>query len=950
MKRILFKKNLSLLLAIAMVFTFFPAQAFAASAPTPQEAVAQAIHDSGFTTTVKDSTVTVTGSVTNQNSTITIDIPDGVTVDWKATLSGEGGINEFGRHSLLNLAGTGDFILNSTGKIQCSSQTVTSAIEAIGPTLTLNGLVSCKNGPAICSYSSMDITISGGLVQSKSMNAICFYSDGATVTVTGGSVLSNNDPNQPPDIPHFSAIGFSGSSGGMNVIITGGSVQGVSYLVQPTDKDGNPVYLVPVKVSNAGGVCDISAYLVKNGMAYEAQTDADGYAYLWLPAGTATIIASTESKSGSTQVNVTSTNSTANITVTTPEEDVAAAITDYNTGNGGTGTLTTAISGGTVTVTGSLTGVTKTLKLNVPQNVKVLWKAKLTGTGTVSDTPPHLPLLRIDNSGTVEIAEGAEIINSASKAAAVVSSNGNLIMSGGKVTSTGSPGVAIAAGGCKFLMTGGEVTANQANSYAIEGSLGTAALTGGTISASGSNGVQFLLDEEFMAYRSGMIQPDSIQGPGTRLSAAVSVDQALTSTAPGSATGLTLTSYNLTDGDSLTLQWVPRYDGIGINIYKQNNSNWFIVFPGVNLVVPGSTHTIFYNANGGSGTMNNAEVDDGDDYPVAANSFTRSNYSFAGWNTQADGGGTAYSDGATIADVQNDITLYAQWNAKGIPLPGLKYTISYNANGGSGAMNSAKVDICTNYTVAANGFTRSNYSFAGWNTQANGSGTAYLAGGTISCVQKDIALYAQWTYLGGNGSGSGKSGGTKTDSAVPAGGVPAVNNGIITTSTGTFVTDTTTDVHIRGGYTVKLTSDNGQSPKVVVGTPGVFEVQLTTVNGKDYFVKLIPIGQPGAQAGVYLDGVKLFSATVETPVLSSAVKSDTNRPFRIRAGASYVMKLTSGSRPTLVSGTAGAFKIEFVKASGNDYLFRITSIGKAGVSSGFYVNSEKSPVAVATIA
>ena len=947
MKHEISKKVMSLLLSIAMVLTFFPAQAFADSAPTPQEAVAQAIKDSGFTATVKGSTVTVTGSVTNQNSTIAIDIPDGVTVDWKATLSGEGGSNEFGRDSLLNLAGTGDFILDSMGKIQSSNWT---AIEAIGPTLTLNGLVSSENGPAICSYSSADITVSGGLVQSKSMNAICFYKDNATVTVTGGSVLSNNDPNQPLSIPHFSAIGFSGSSGGMNVIITGGSVQGVSDLVQPADKDGNPVYLVPVKVKNDGVVFDISASPRNSGAIYEAQTDEDGYAYLWLPAEDATITALSESKSGSTQVAVTAaTNSIVNIPVTILGEDVAAEITAYNTGNGGTGTLTTAISGGTVTVTGTLTGVTKTLELNVPENVKVLWKAKLTGTGTVSDKRPYPPLLGIDNLGIVEIAKGAEIINSASKSATVSSSRGSLIMSGGKVTSTGSPGIAIAAGGCDFLMTGGEVAANQANSFAIEANLGAAALTGGTISASGSNGVQFLLDGEFMAYRSGMLQPGSIQGPGSRLSAAICVDQALTSTAPDTATGLTLTPYNLPDGDSLTLQWFSRYDGIGISIYKQNHSNEFIRFPGVNLVVPGSSHTVFYNANGGSGTMDNAEVDDDTDYTIAANGFTRSNYSFAGWNTQPNGSGTDYSDRATIANVQGDITLYAQWNAKGVPIPTPKYTVSYYANGGSGAMNSAKVEICTNYTVATNGFTRSNYSFAGWNTQPNGSGTDYSDRATIANVQGDITLYAQWTYLGGNSPGSGHSG-TKTNSVVPADGVPTVNNGIVTTSTGTFVTDTTTEVHVRGSYTVRLTSDNGQKPNVFVGTPGVFEVQLVTESGRDYFVKLIPIGQPGAQAGVYLDGVKLFSATVETPVLSSAVKSDTNRPFRIRAGASYVMKLTSGSRPTLVSGTAGAFKIEFVKASGNDYLFRITSIGKAGVSSGFYVNSEKSPVAVATIA
>ena len=654
----------------------------------------------------------------------------------------------------------------------------------------------------------------------------------------------------------------------MDVTITGGSVQGVNSSIQLTDGDSTstPVYLVPVKVTNAEDVCGITAYFSKGGIGitYGAETDADGNAYLWLPAEDATIMASTENKSGSIHTNVASgTNDTVNITVTDPAEDVSAAITDYNTDNGGgTGMLNAVINGNTVTVTGSLTGVAKTLDLNVSQDVKVLWKAKLTGTGTVSGAPPYLPLLEIDNLGTVEIAEGAEIINSASKTAAVVSSNGNLIMSGGKVTSTGSPGIAIAAGsGCEFLMSGGEVTANQASSYAIEGSMGTAVLTGGTVSASGANGKQLLLDEAFVAYRSGMIQPGSILCGGSNLSATVSVDQALTSAVPGTMTGLTLTPYNLPDGDSLALQWVHRSEGSGINIYKEDNSNWFIVFPGVKLVTPTSTHTVFYDANGGSGTMSSAEVDDDADYTVVTNSFTRPNYNFTGWNTQANGGGTACLVGATITGVQNDIT-----------------------------------------------------------------------------------LFAQWSYIGGKGPGT-----TRPESTTPADGATAVKNGIVTTASGTFVTDTTTDVHVRGGYTVKLTGDKGQKPNVFVGTPGVFEVKLTTTNGKDYFVKLIPVGQPGAQAGVYLDGVKLFVATVETHVSSSTVKSDTTQPFHVKSDASYVMKLTASSRPALVSGTIGVFKIEFVKASGNDYLFRITPIGKAGVASGFYVNSEKSPVAVATI-
>ena len=52
-----------------------------------------------------------------------------------------------------------------------------------------------------------------------------------------------------------------------------------------------------------------------------------------------------------------------------------------------------------------------------------------------------------------------------------------------------------------------------------------------------------------------------------------------------------------------------------------------------------------FNANGGTGTMANET----DTAPTAltTNTFTRTGYTFAGWNTVAGGGGTAYADGAT---------------------------------------------------------------------------------------------------------------------------------------------------------------------------------------------------------------------------------------------------------------------------------------------------------------
>ena len=48
-------------------------------------------------------------------------------------------------------------------------------------------------------------------------------------------------------------------------------------------------------------------------------------------------------------------------------------------------------------------------------------------------------------------------------------------------------------------------------------------------------------------------------------------------------------------------------------------------------------------------------------------------------------------------------------------------------------------------TVAQNEFTRNNYTFTGWNTQADGKGTAYKPGDSFTLTDKDTMLYAQWS-------------------------------------------------------------------------------------------------------------------------------------------------------------------------------------------------------------
>ena len=73
------------------------------------------------------------------------------------------------------------------------------------------------------------------------------------------------------------------------------------------------------------------------------------------------------------------------------------------------------------------------------------------------------------------------------------------------------------------------------------------------------------------------------------------------------------------------------------------------------------SHTIHFNSNGGSGSMNNQTVNEFEPTALQGNVYTREGFVFEGWNTQADGSGDYYADGATVI-LLDDLTLYAQWN------------------------------------------------------------------------------------------------------------------------------------------------------------------------------------------------------------------------------------------------------------------------------------------------
>jgi len=160
-----------------------------------------------------------------------------------------------------------------------------------------------------------------------------------------------------------------------------------------------------------------------------------------------------------------------------------------------------------------------------------------------------------------------------------------------------------------------------------------------------------------------------------------------------------------------------------------------------------NTYTVSYDANGAtSGTAPASQTKtQGVDLTLASNTgnLAKTGFTFAGWNTAADGSGTDYAEGATYT-TDAALALYAKWTT----LP--TYTVTYDANGatsGTTPANQTKtqgIDL----TLAANtgNLAKTGHAFAGWNTTADGSGTDYAEGATYT-ADAGVTLYAKWTTL-----------------------------------------------------------------------------------------------------------------------------------------------------------------------------------------------------------
>ncbi len=160
-------------------------------------------------------------------------------------------------------------------------------------------------------------------------------------------------------------------------------------------------------------------------------------------------------------------------------------------------------------------------------------------------------------------------------------------------------------------------------------------------------------------------------------------------------------------------------------------------------------YKVSFQANGGTGTMSDEVFSCGKSKKLTKNKFKRTGYTFVGWNTQKDGKGKSYKQQESVSFANqadgSTVVLYAMWE-------GNSYQVAYDGNGAkSGSVPNTKHVYGTASKLGTSNFTRTGYTFAGWNTQKDGKGKTYANGASVEKLTADegatVTLYAKWAVI-----------------------------------------------------------------------------------------------------------------------------------------------------------------------------------------------------------
>lgn len=158
---------------------------------------------------------------------------------------------------------------------------------------------------------------------------------------------------------------------------------------------------------------------------------------------------------------------------------------------------------------------------------------------------------------------------------------------------------------------------------------------------------------------------------------------------------------------------------------------------------------VYFDANGGSGAPSMIKRHWGEIVYIPDTLPTRYGYAFKGWSKTRDSSVVNYKPGDPIGD-DFDVTLYAVWGQNTIRT----WSITYNANGGTGAPARQTANVGQSITITSSRPTRSGYTFLGWATWSSATYAEYQPGSRLQS-DYDMTLYAVWrTSSSGGGGGS----------------------------------------------------------------------------------------------------------------------------------------------------------------------------------------------------
>ncbi|WP_193769119.1 InlB B-repeat-containing protein, partial [Metasolibacillus meyeri] len=140
-------------------------------------------------------------------------------------------------------------------------------------------------------------------------------------------------------------------------------------------------------------------------------------------------------------------------------------------------------------------------------------------------------------------------------------------------------------------------------------------------------------------------------------------------------------------------------------------------------------------ATGGTVPQDNKTYEENDQLIVQGNSghLVKTGYTFAGWNTEAEGTGTAYAEQATFSMGTANVTFFAQWQP-------ITYLVTFESNGGSSVTAQQiahQAQVIEPFTPSKQGHT-----FVGWYKDTNLTQEWHFATDVVTAA---IILYAKWT-------------------------------------------------------------------------------------------------------------------------------------------------------------------------------------------------------------